>query len=289
MSARPRARVKTCGDLAKGPVAAHGDHGAVSAPLRALRVRLRWSCLRPAWPGNRWRSRRPSSARAPGRCALGSCRSGRSGSRRRDEWPSCASIAKTREPGPRTAEPSVSGGGRMAFGWAARRWQPDGIGNWSSSLNTANLCGRTGRTTMFRLRSLAPTTLALTALACATTQPTAAPPPESALLPPSPTAGSNVTSATTATPPPPAVAPIADPNVASAMSAAQSWLALVDAEKYGESWSAAASIFKSAVTEAIWDSAAAGTRGPLGSSYPGSSNRPSSRARFQEHLTASTS
>ena len=55
-----------------------------------------------------------------------------------------------------------------------------------------------------------------------------------------------------------------DPNVALATTAAEAWLALVDAEKYAESWRSSATIFKSAVTEATWSSAVTGARAPLG-------------------------
>ena len=46
--------------------------------------------------------------------------------------------------------------------------------------------------------------------------------------------------------------------------AAQSWLALVDSEKYKESWDQAASFFKQAVTPAQWESAVKTASGPLG-------------------------
>jgi len=49
-----------------------------------------------------------------------------------------------------------------------------------------------------------------------------------------------------------------------AQQSAESWLALVDSGKYGESWDRAASIFKGAVTKEDWQKKAAGVRGPLG-------------------------
>jgi hypothetical protein len=49
-----------------------------------------------------------------------------------------------------------------------------------------------------------------------------------------------------------------------AIAAAQSWLALVDAGKYGESWKEAATYFRGAVTQAQWEQAATGVRNPLG-------------------------
>ena len=50
-----------------------------------------------------------------------------------------------------------------------------------------------------------------------------------------------------------------------AIQAAQSWLALVDAKDYGESWSQAASYFKSNVSKKRWVAMVKGVRGPLGS------------------------
>jgi len=49
-----------------------------------------------------------------------------------------------------------------------------------------------------------------------------------------------------------------------AQAAAEPWLALVDAEQYGESWEQAAALFKAAVTREQWVQAASGVRGPLG-------------------------
>jgi uncharacterized protein DUF4019 len=49
-----------------------------------------------------------------------------------------------------------------------------------------------------------------------------------------------------------------------AQQSAQNWLALVDAEKYGQSWGEAAQLFKKAVTQSQWESAARAARGPLG-------------------------
>jgi hypothetical protein len=97
---------------------------------------------------------------------------------------------------------------------------------------------------MFRMLSRSAIAFALTASACGTTQ--SKPTPPSQEPPATPT-----TQAT-------------DPNVDAATAAAQSWLALVDEEKYGESWSAAATMFKSAVSEANWGSSVTRARGPLG-------------------------
>jgi hypothetical protein len=49
-----------------------------------------------------------------------------------------------------------------------------------------------------------------------------------------------------------------------AVSAAESWLALVDAAKYAESWDAAATPFKAAVKQSDWAAMAAPVREPLG-------------------------
>jgi hypothetical protein len=49
-----------------------------------------------------------------------------------------------------------------------------------------------------------------------------------------------------------------------AQNAAEAWLALVDAGKYGESWEEAATYFKGAVTKEQWEHAIRGVRGPLG-------------------------
>ena len=50
----------------------------------------------------------------------------------------------------------------------------------------------------------------------------------------------------------------------SAEAAARGWLALVDAGKYGESWDAAASLFRSALTRDQWRAALDRVRHPLG-------------------------
>ena len=56
----------------------------------------------------------------------------------------------------------------------------------------------------------------------------------------------------------------ADAPEDAAQAAAESWLELVDAEHYGESWDRAAALFKGAVTREQWIQAASGVRGPLG-------------------------
>ena len=45
---------------------------------------------------------------------------------------------------------------------------------------------------------------------------------------------------------------------------AEKWLALVDEEKYGDSWTQAASLFKQAVTQPQWESQVQPVRKPLG-------------------------
>jgi Protein of unknown function (DUF4019) len=62
----------------------------------------------------------------------------------------------------------------------------------------------------------------------------------------------------------PAPAQAQDGPVALAQAAAEQWLALVDAGKYGESWDEAAQAFKDAVTRKDWEQSVKGARGPLG-------------------------
>jgi Protein of unknown function (DUF4019) len=61
-----------------------------------------------------------------------------------------------------------------------------------------------------------------------------------------------------------AVARAADEAETKAATAARSWLAMVDAAKYGPSWDAAAAMFRSGVTRASWERMAASARGQLG-------------------------
>jgi len=49
-----------------------------------------------------------------------------------------------------------------------------------------------------------------------------------------------------------------------AIASAQSWLEIVDAEKYAESWEEAAELFKSAISEAKWEESIQAVRKPLG-------------------------
>jgi len=58
----------------------------------------------------------------------------------------------------------------------------------------------------------------------------------------------------------------ADPAAAkkAAEESAKSWLALVDGGAYDESWSAAATMFRNATSQAKWRAAIAGARGSFG-------------------------
>jgi len=49
-----------------------------------------------------------------------------------------------------------------------------------------------------------------------------------------------------------------------AVTAAEGWLALVDAGKYGESWKAASGFFKIAVQQGQWEQSLKAVRNPLG-------------------------
>lgn len=56
----------------------------------------------------------------------------------------------------------------------------------------------------------------------------------------------------------------AEPGVDEARKAAEQWILLVDAGRYDDSWSAAASYFRSQVPKADWKNAATSARAPLG-------------------------
>jgi Protein of unknown function (DUF4019) len=51
---------------------------------------------------------------------------------------------------------------------------------------------------------------------------------------------------------------------AAARASVESWLGLVDGQRYAESWQAAGAFFKNAVTEQKWQEAVQTARGPLG-------------------------
>ena len=57
-------------------------------------------------------------------------------------------------------------------------------------------------------------------------------------------------------------AQVSDTNVAQA--SAESWLSLIDNQRYAASWDEAAGLFKSAVTQDTWRTAAEAARRPLG-------------------------
>jgi hypothetical protein len=62
----------------------------------------------------------------------------------------------------------------------------------------------------------------------------------------------------------PVVALAADADKGQAIEAAKSWVGLVDAGGYAQSWKSASPLFQSHVTEAQWAAAAKATRDPLG-------------------------
>jgi uncharacterized protein DUF4019 len=97
---------------------------------------------------------------------------------------------------------------------------------------------------MQRALSRAVLAIAMTVWGCQTSQQTATVPAQPSA--PVPASGSS------------------DPKVSAATQAARTWLALVDEQKYADSWGAAATVFKSAVTEATWSRAVTGVRDPLG-------------------------
>lgn len=53
-------------------------------------------------------------------------------------------------------------------------------------------------------------------------------------------------------------------DVDQAVAAAQSWLAIVDAGKFGESWDSAATTFQKGITKANWEAAVGNVRVPIG-------------------------
>jgi Protein of unknown function (DUF4019) len=64
--------------------------------------------------------------------------------------------------------------------------------------------------------------------------------------------------------PAPSAATPADPNVDAATAVAKSWLALVDEQKYAESWNGAAKAIQTAVSSENWAKSVGGAREPLG-------------------------
>jgi hypothetical protein len=94
----------------------------------------------------------------------------------------------------------------------------------------------------------------------------AAPPP--AQTPDAPSALPGAAPSASPTPAAPAAAApgaaVGDVQIGVATASAKSWLALVDAEKYAQSWAEAAKAFQGAVTQESWVSSVSGVRGPLG-------------------------
>ena len=62
----------------------------------------------------------------------------------------------------------------------------------------------------------------------------------------------------------PARALAAEANEAAALQAAEAWLKLIDAGRYGASWDEASTMFRKAVPRATWEKQAAAAREPLG-------------------------
>lgn len=58
--------------------------------------------------------------------------------------------------------------------------------------------------------------------------------------------------------------PGTDAPAAAAEAVARTWLGLVDAGKYADSWSSAATLFRQKISSPQWQAAAAAARGPLG-------------------------
>lgn len=61
-----------------------------------------------------------------------------------------------------------------------------------------------------------------------------------------------------------AVAAGEEEDVGQAVAAAQSWLAIVDAGKFSESWDRAATTFQKGITKAKWEQAVGNVRTPIG-------------------------
>ncbi|MGZ5081591.1 MAG: DUF4019 domain-containing protein [Usitatibacter sp.] len=62
----------------------------------------------------------------------------------------------------------------------------------------------------------------------------------------------------------PALAADEEINVTPAIQAADAWLALIDGQRYGESWDQASQLFQDATPRLKWETTAQSTRGPLG-------------------------
>ena len=62
----------------------------------------------------------------------------------------------------------------------------------------------------------------------------------------------------------PALAADEDIDANPAMAAAEAWLAMLDAGRYGDTWEAAAPLFKGAITKEKWEAGVDTARAPLG-------------------------
>jgi hypothetical protein len=62
----------------------------------------------------------------------------------------------------------------------------------------------------------------------------------------------------------PALAADEDIDAKPAMAAAEAWLAMLDTGRYGETWEAAAPLFKGAITREKWEAGVDAVRAPLG-------------------------
>jgi len=62
----------------------------------------------------------------------------------------------------------------------------------------------------------------------------------------------------------PALAADEEINVTPAINAATAWLALIDGQRYGESWDQSSQIFQDAMPRLKWETTAQSVRGPLG-------------------------
>ena len=55
-----------------------------------------------------------------------------------------------------------------------------------------------------------------------------------------------------------------EPDTKTAQMSVEAWLSLIDGQRYAASWDTAATLFKAAITQAQWQTAAQGARTPLG-------------------------
>ena len=114
------------------------------------------------------------------------------------------------------------------------------------------------------MRSLA---FAVVLVACGNNVPPAATAPSetssTATTPPLSTTAPPTSTPTATTPPAPSAIAPSTPE-ADAQRAAETWLGDVDAARYADSWTNAASLFRAAVDQPTWTKAVSSVRGPLG-------------------------